>query len=45
MLDLESLLERLLHTARDLTGARYAALGILDDRRESLERFVTARDR
>jgi signal transduction histidine kinase len=41
MLDLESLLEQLLHTARDLTGARYAALGILDDRRESLERFLT----
>ena len=40
-LDLESLLEHLLHTARDLTGARYAALGILDDRRESLERFLT----
>ena len=41
-LDLESLLEQLLHTARDLTGARYAALGILDERRESLERFLTA---
>jgi signal transduction histidine kinase len=41
MLDLESLLERVLHTAREVTGARYAALGILDDPRESLERFVT----
>lgn len=41
MLDLESVLERLLHTARDVTGARYAALGILDERRESLERFLT----
>ena len=40
-LDLEPLLEQLLHTARDLTGARYAALGILDGRRESLERFLT----
>jgi signal transduction histidine kinase len=39
--DLEALLERLLETARDLTGARYAALGILDDRREALERFIT----
>ena len=39
--DLEALLERLLETARDLTGARYAALGILDDRRKSLERFIT----
>ena len=41
MLDLESLLERLLHTARELTGARYAALGILDEQRQSLERFLT----
>jgi signal transduction histidine kinase len=41
MLDLESLLEQLLHTARDVTGARFAALGILDGRRESLERFLT----
>jgi signal transduction histidine kinase len=40
-LDLEALLERLLETARDVTGARYAALGILDERRRSLERFVT----
>jgi len=41
MLDLESLLQRVLETARDVTGARYAALGILDSRRESLERFLT----
>ena len=41
MLDLESLLERVLHTAREVTGARYAALGVLDEPRESLERFVT----
>ena len=41
MLDLESLLQRVLETARDVTGARYAALGILDERRESLERFLT----
>ena len=41
MLDLESVLERLLDTAQDLTGARYAALGILDERREALERFLT----
>ncbi len=40
-LDLESLLERVLHTARDVTGARYAALGILDEPRKSLERFIT----
>jgi signal transduction histidine kinase len=41
MLDLEAVLQRVLVTARDVTGARYAALGILDGRRESLERFLT----
>jgi signal transduction histidine kinase len=40
-LDVEVLLERLLATARELTGARYAALGILDEHRRELERFVT----
>ena len=40
-LDLEALLQRVLEVARELTGARYAALGILDDRREELERFLT----
>jgi signal transduction protein with GAF and PtsI domain len=30
-----------LETARELTGARYAALGILDRDRHRLERFVT----
>jgi signal transduction histidine kinase len=40
-LDLETLLERILEVARELTRARYAALGILDDRREELERFLT----
>jgi GAF domain-containing protein len=32
-LDHETLLQRILEVARELTGARYAALGILDDRR------------
>ncbi len=41
ILDLEAVLEYVLHTAREVTGARYAALGILDEPRESLERFVT----
>ena len=41
-LDVEEILEHLLDVARDLTGARYAALGILDFRREQLERFLTA---
>jgi signal transduction histidine kinase len=40
-LDLEVVLDRVLEVARELTGARYAALGILDDRRQELERFLT----
>src|SRR4051812_2041757 len=40
-LDLELVLERVLATAADVTGARYAALGILDERRTGLERFIT----
>ncbi len=40
-LDLELVLKRVLDAARDLTGARYAALGILDARREELEQFLT----
>jgi signal transduction histidine kinase len=39
-LDLESVLGQVLGTARELTGARYAALGILDERKEELERFL-----
>jgi signal transduction histidine kinase len=41
-LDYEAVLSRLLEVARELTGARYAAVGVLDERRESLERFVTS---
>jgi signal transduction histidine kinase len=40
-LDLEVVLQRVLEEARELTGARYAALGILDDQRRGLERFLT----
>lgn len=40
-LDLETLLQRVLDEARELTGARYAALGILDRDRRELERFLT----
>lgn len=40
-LDLETVLRRVLDIARDLTGARYAALGILDRAGSGLERFVT----
>ncbi|MEX1141932.1 MAG: GAF domain-containing sensor histidine kinase [Thermoleophilaceae bacterium] len=41
-LDLETVLERVLEVARELTGARYAALGILDQRRTELERFLVS---
>jgi signal transduction histidine kinase len=41
-LDLESVLDRVLSVARELTGARYAALGILDERRTELERFLVS---
>jgi signal transduction histidine kinase len=40
-LDLETVLQRVLEEARELTGARYAALGILDEERRLLERFLT----
>lgn len=39
--DLEALLHHVLEVARDLTGARYAALGILDGEQRELERFIT----
>ncbi|MDA0167391.1 GAF domain-containing sensor histidine kinase, partial [Solirubrobacter ginsenosidimutans] len=41
-LDPEAVFARLLEVARELTGARYAAIGVLDERRERLERFLTA---
>jgi signal transduction histidine kinase len=41
-LDVETLLDRLLETAREVTGARYAALGVLDSGRRELERFLTS---
>ena len=39
--ELELVLDRLLETACELTGARYAALGVLDDDRRELGRFIT----
>jgi signal transduction protein with GAF and PtsI domain len=39
---LDDVLDRLLLVARDLTGARYAAIGILDDSRTELADFITA---
>ncbi|MFL5958830.1 MAG: GAF domain-containing protein [Gaiellaceae bacterium] len=40
-LSLDAVLQKLVETAADLTGARYAALGVLDPSGEQLERFVT----
>jgi len=40
-LDVEVVLERVLTAARELTGARYAAIGVLDEDRTGLARFVT----
>ena len=40
-LDLERVLERVLESARELAGARYAAIGVLDESRTALARFVT----
>jgi signal transduction histidine kinase len=41
-LDLEVVLVNVLKAAQELTGARYAALGVLAPDRRSLERFVTS---
>ncbi len=40
-LEVDAVLEELLQVACDLTGARYAALGVLDADRGELERFIT----
>ena len=40
--DAERVLERVLGEARAITGARYAALGVLDDERLELKHFLTA---
>ena len=39
--DTEAVLDRILKEACEITGARYAALGVLDDTRRELERFLT----
>ena len=38
--DPETVLKRVLDAARDLTGAHYAAIGVLDANKNALERFV-----
>ena len=40
-LTLDALLERTVEAAAELTGARYAALGVIDVSGQALERFVT----
>jgi GAF domain-containing protein len=40
-LDMPVVLDRVLAAARELTGARYAALGVLNETRSQLSRFVT----
>ncbi|HWO47597.1 MAG TPA: GAF domain-containing sensor histidine kinase, partial [Solirubrobacterales bacterium] len=39
-LDLEAVLKSVVEAARELTGARYAALGVLDREHRELERFI-----
>jgi len=41
-LDLGVVLDRVLQTAREITGARYAALGVLNEQRTELEQFLTS---
>src|SRR5690348_7470382 len=40
-LDVDAVLDRVLTAGRELTGARYAAVGVLDDTRTRLARLVT----
>ena len=40
-LDVDLVLERVLEASRDLTDAKYAALGVLDETRSELARFLT----
>jgi signal transduction histidine kinase len=41
-LDQRVVLDRVLETAREITGARYAAVGILNDERTELAQFLTS---
>jgi signal transduction histidine kinase len=41
-LDQRIVLDRVLEAAREITGARYAALGILNEEHSALEQFLTA---
>jgi signal transduction histidine kinase len=39
--DSEAVLDRILDEAREITGAQYVALGVLNEHRTELERFIT----
>jgi signal transduction histidine kinase len=41
-LDRRAVLDRVLETAREITGARYAAVGILNEQRSELAEFLTS---
>ena len=41
-LDTDAVLDRVLETAREITGARYAAIGVLNPKRTGLSRFLTS---
>src|SRR3954462_11833877 len=41
-LEPETVLQRLLAVAREITGASDAAIGVLDEQRQGLERFLTS---
>ena len=40
-LDFEEILGRVVEVAQEVTGARYGALGVYDERRRELSRFIT----
>ena len=41
-LELDVVLEHILEVARELTDAQYAAVGVLDEQRQELSRFITS---
>jgi signal transduction histidine kinase len=41
-LDVAGVLDQVLKAAREITGARYAAIGILNDQRSELDQFLTS---
>jgi signal transduction histidine kinase len=41
-LDTSGILDRTLEAAREITGARYAAIGVLDEHRSALAQFLTS---